>query len=197
MIYVINRFQECTHWQAFCDCSFHVLVGWLNSSFIDSQVRVCGIKAWPLAPWRLFVSELRKYTLLCNSTICSFHIQLWLRTIHGWLCLDPTHTHLRIDKRQMPNEELSCPSSFRDGLQVEKTMRLLLFKISLRAYQRTNLHTCWRTYPTLGKMQCGKTVRLCCSNCVPSQSGWRGGLEVRIVAGYICLWHVDRDTQCY
>jgi len=33
-----------------------------RSSFVDSQERVCGIKARLSAPWRLFVSELRKYT---------------------------------------------------------------------------------------------------------------------------------------
>ena len=57
-------------------------------------------------------------------------------------------------------------SSFRDGLQVEKTMRLVIIQdISpLRAYQRTNSH------PTFGKYNVGR--RWGCVEVVCSESKW-------------------------
>jgi len=81
-----------------------------RSSFVDFQECVCGIEARPSAPWRLFVSELRKYCKVLYVVFTSRLIQLWLWTIYGWPCLDPTHTLLKIDERRTPNELLSRPS---------------------------------------------------------------------------------------
>src|SRR5580693_1077248 len=61
--------------------------------------------------------------------------------------------------------QFSCTSSFRDGLQVDKTMRLVIIQdISpLRAYQRTNSHCLPKDLPNLWQIQRhgGKVVRLC------------------------------------
>jgi hypothetical protein len=69
--------------------------------------------------------------------------------------------------------QFSCTSSFRNGLQVDKTMRLVIIQDinPLRAYQRTNSHTaCRRTYPTFGKYNVGR--RWGCAEVVCSESKW-------------------------
>ena len=71
--------------------------------------------------------------------------------------------------------QFSCTSSFRDGLQVDKTMRLVIIQdISpLRAYQRTNSHTaCRRTYPTFGKYNVMVGRWWGCAEVVCSESKW-------------------------